>query len=138
MRDLTKDEKKLFDVFIKGYVEGLKGVPTAVLMKFNTSKEVFKYTQNDVISPVPEDGDILESFKETIKFWNRNRNTRREYKQGYLDGYFQMLSSEQPRVFLDPELNEDIYKYLKSVWLHNHVYGGGSDAGESVQNGAER
>lgn len=138
MRDLTKDEKKLFDIFIKGYADGLKGVPTAVLMKFNISKEVFKYKQNDVISPVPEDSDILESFKETIKFWNRNRNTRREYKQGYLDGYFQMLSSEQPRVFLDPELNEDIYKYLKSVWLHNHVYGGGSDAGESVQNGAER
>lgn len=133
MRDLTKKEKKQFDIFIKGYVEGLKGVPVSVRVKYHLGDSELNYMKNDVISPVPANDDILESYKDKVRFWKRSKVALKEYKQGYIDGYFRALSSEQPRAFLDPELNEDIYKYLQSTWLHEHVYGGGSDAGsESV------
>lgn len=147
MRDLTKKEKKQFDIFIKGYIEGLKGVPVSVRVKYHIRNEILspnevrtvleekgiKYMKNDVISPVPANDDILESYKDKVRFWKRSKVALKEYKQGYIDGYFRALSSEQPRAFLDPELNEDIYKYLQSTWLYEHEYGGGSDAGsESV------
>ena len=134
MRDLTKKEKKLFDIFIKGYVEGLKGIPVGVLASYRsvqalTPSEV-RYIKNDIISPTPAEADILDAYHQSVFYLKRRKYLYEQFKQGYIDGYFRMMSSELPRAFLDPELNEDIYKYLQSTWLHSKVYPERSETNE--------
>lgn len=130
MRELTKAEKKLFDIFIKGYCQGLKGVPINIKGQYLSSTEV-KYITHDVklLRSTPMDDDILAAYKDKVPFCRRTKAKYREFREGYISGYFRSLSSDKVAALLDPELNEDIYKYLQSVWLHSEVYGGELDAG---------
>lgn len=109
-RELTKKEKKSFNFFIRGYVDGIYGVPSAVRAKpgFSTG---------------PGDGDILDSYKEHVKFFKRSKKAYAEYRKGYFDGWFKCLSCETARQLMDPDLCEDVKEYLQSIWLHDIVYG---------------
>lgn len=108
-RDLTKQEKKQFRIFEKGYVEGLKGVSP------NEKKEML----------APDAADIKDAFKKTVIIFKRNKLNYKEFHAGYTAGYFRAMSSEQHRAFLDPELNESIHEYLQNTWLHDKVFGKG-------------
>lgn len=112
MRELTKKEKKAFDIFIKGYCEGLRD-------------------EDARIGTFAPDSNIIElNFKHIINILSRNKENYKQFHKGYTAGYFRAMSSpDKAPIMLDPEMNDDIYEYLKSVWLHEQVYGGEADAG---------
>lgn len=122
MRDLTKAEKKKFDIFIKGYVEGLKAVSPIAKMTYSNPDAKKKL---DDISP--NDDEAMDAFKKNVFVLKRNKENYKTFHDGFVAGYFRSLSSELPRPFLDPELNEDIMEYLKNTWLHDQVYGKGAN-----------
>ena len=116
-RELTKKEQKKFDIFIRGYVNGLYAVPSAV-----RAKEGF--------SAGPGDKDILDAYKEHINIFKRSKKAYAEYRKGYFDGWFKCLSCETSRQIMDPDLCEDVKDYLKSIWLHDIVYGADKTEGK--------
>lgn len=111
-RELNRVEKKQFRIFEQGYVEGLKAV--SPLMKLKKDKSNFAH---------PNDEDCQLAFKDKIIFFKRNKANYVEFHEGYVAGYFRSLTSELPRAFLDPELNEDIHEYLENTWLHDKIFG---------------
>lgn len=112
-RELTKQEKKQFRIFEKGYVEGLKGVSP------NEKKE----------NLAPDAADIMDAFKKSFIIFMRNKKRYKDFADGYTAGYFRAMTSDQHRAFLDPELNESIHEYLQNTWLHDKVFGKGEANG---------
>ena len=108
-RELTKKEQKQFDIFIRGYVDGIYSVPAPVRAKpgFSTG---------------PGDKDILEGYKAHVNILKRSKKAYAEYRKGYFDGWFKCLSCATSRQLMDPDLCEDVKDYLKSIWLHDIVY----------------
>ena len=117
-RQLTKQETKLFDCFIKGYCQGLKAVSPVV------KEEYEKANKKVTVSIEPSDMDILTFWKDTIPFFTRKtlKNCFGEFRKGFMAGYFRRLSSEDPLPKLYPPNNPDFYEYLKNTWLSEHVY----------------
>lgn len=108
MRELTKQEKKLFDCYVVGYKSGLEYVPPNWVNKYQT---------------IPFDEIVPKIYKEDISFFKRRKDRYEEYKKGFVAGYFKSISSEVEISKMDPTRNDDIYSYLESLWLYHRVYG---------------
>ena len=115
MRPLTKSESKIFLYFLKGYFAGLKYVPTNWVRKYN------KQVDFDEIIPL--------SYKEEISLIHRSKKRYDEFRRGFCDGYFASISSEKPLEMMDPFRCDDIYEYLKSIWLYERTYGRSTENG---------
>lgn len=115
-RELTKKEKKLYRIFEKGYVEGLKAVSPMIKTRYISNGN----RSNVDLSPA--DSDIVTSYKDNIGFFSRSKEHEKEYRNGFLAGYFRCLSSEHSRTYLDPEVNDEIRDYLQNTWLSKHIY----------------
>ena len=108
MRDLTKQENKLFYYYLKGYSAGLKHVPANWVHKNQA---------------IPFEEVIPKAYKEDIKFLKRRKERYTQYHHGFIDGYFKSISCEKPICQQDPFRNRDIYEYIQSLWLYHKVYG---------------
>lgn len=113
-RELTKQEKKQFRIFEQGYVEGLKSVTPAAKLAFAKG--------GDANSIRPDSVNIMDAFKSCFIIFRRSKANYVEFHDGFIAGYFRALSSELPRAFLDPEINEDVKEYLQNTWLKKKVY----------------
>ena len=115
MRQLTIPETKIFLYFLKGYFAGLKYVPANWVGKYNM--------------PVDFDKIVPIVYKEEISFIHRRKNRYDEFRKGFCDGYFASIASEKPLEMMDPFRCDDIYEYLKSIWLYERTYGRSTENG---------
>lgn len=109
MRELKPNELKEFGYFLKGYRKGLQTV---------APREVKLYNRGQTFT-----GDTLEAYKEAFKWFARSKKKFYQFKKGFVSGYFTSISNEKPFEMQDPYRNDDIYEYLKSVWLYERTYG---------------
>ena len=109
-RELTKKEKKLFNIFKSGYVAGIYSVPSTIRAKAGASME-------------PGRLDILDAYKVNVSFFKRSKEAYKEFHNGYFTGWFKCLATETTRQLLDPDLCDDVNDYIQSIWLHDRVYG---------------
>lgn len=115
-RELTTKEKKLYKIFEKGYVEGLKEVSPMIKSRYLMNHN------KPAVDLSPSELDITQSYKENVMIFKRNKTNEKEYRNGFLAGYFRCLSSEHSRTYLDPEINEEVREYLQNTWLSRHIY----------------
>ena len=115
-RDLTTKEKKQYKIFEKGYCEGLKAVSPMIKSRY------LMEGNRPAVDLSPSELDIVQSFKDNVMIFKRSKTNEKEYRNGFLAGYFRCLSSEHSRTYLDPEINEEIREYLQNTWLSKHIY----------------
>lgn len=116
-RELTTKEKKQYRIFEKGYCEGLKAVSPMI-----KSRYLLENKNKPAVDLSPSELDISQSYKDNIVIFKRNKTNEKEYRNGFLAGYFRCLSSEHSRTYLDPEVNEEVREYLRNTWLSRHIY----------------